>query len=93
MHRKRGILKVAIGDVVLDQLADAVMGNQEIAPPHESGEALPGDREDIMTLQAAPDGFKPEHALERGVAGIIGAVDRADAGADDEIGDDPVPRQ
>ena len=69
------------------------MGNQEIAPPQKSQQRPPGHRENIVPLQPAPDRLQPLHALERGIAGIEGAVQRADAGADHHVGGDAVARR
>jgi len=66
------------------------MGNQEIAAPDEAQQCPPGDRKDVVPRQAAPDGLELQHALQRGIAGIISAVQRADAGADHHIRRDAV---
>ena len=72
--------------MVVDQLADAVMGNQEIAPPQEAEQRTRAHRKDVLPRQPAPDLGQPLHAVERGIAGIEGAVQRADAGADHHVG-------
>ena len=61
------------------------MRDQEIPPPDESQQGPPRDRENVVPRQAAPDGLQLQHALQRGIAGIIGAVQGADAGADHHI--------
>ena len=66
------------------------MGDQEIAPPEEAEQRPPGDREDVVPLQAAPDLGEPLDAVDRGIAGIERAVQRADAGADHHVGGDTV---
>src|SRR4029453_19047819 len=50
----------------------------------------PAHRKDVAPLQSAPHGGKPLHAIERGIAGIERAVQRADAGADHHVGGDAV---
>jgi hypothetical protein len=67
------------------------MGDQEIAPPQKAGQGFPGDGKHVVPLQAAPDGLELQDALQRGIAGIIGAIDRPDAGADHHVGDHAVP--
>src|ERR1700748_3447099 len=41
-------------------------------------------------MQSAPDGFELEHPSQAGIAGVVGAVDGADAGADHHIGENSV---
>ena len=41
-------------------------------------------------MQSAPDGFQLQHAFQRGIAGIIGAVQGADTGADHHVRGDAV---
>ena len=55
MHRQLRLLQIAIGDVILDQLADAVMGDQEIAAPQKAQHGPPAHRKDVVPLQSAPD--------------------------------------
>src|SRR6202022_4137485 len=68
-----------------DQLPNAVMRDQKIPPPDKCQQRPPCDREDVMPLQSAPDGFQPQNALERGIARIVSPVQRTDAGADHHI--------
>src|SRR4029453_415099 len=90
MHRQLRLFQIAIGDVILDQLADAVMGDQEIAAPQKTQHRPPAYRKDVAPLQSAPHGGKPLHAIERGIAGIERTVQGADAGADHHIRGDAV---
>jgi hypothetical protein len=71
---KLGVLQVAIGQMIVDQLPDTVMGNQEIAPPEKAEQRPPIDREDVLAVQSPPDLREPQDAVERGIAGIIGAI-------------------
>ena len=48
MNRKLRILQIAIGQMVLEQLAKAIMRNQEVPAPDESEHGPPGDRKDIV---------------------------------------------
>jgi hypothetical protein len=76
--------------VILDQPADAVMRDQEIAAPKEAQDRPPAHRKDVVPRQAAPDIGEPLHAVERGIAGIERAVQGANAGADHHVRGDAV---
>jgi hypothetical protein len=84
------VLQIAKRQMILEQLANAVVRNQEIAAPEKSQQRLPGDRENVAAREPAPDGFKLENALQRRSAGIVGAVDGADAGTDHHVGGNAV---
>src|SRR5450631_986672 len=71
--------------MIVDQLLDTVMWDQEIPAPDKSQQGPPVDRENVLPLQSAPNGFQLLHALERGIARVIGAVEGADTGADHHI--------
>ena len=79
------ILQVAAGQVVLEQLANAIVRDQEIPTPEKPEHRSPGDRENVVAGQPSPDGFEFENAFQRGRAGVVRAIDGADAGADDHI--------
>jgi hypothetical protein len=79
--------------MIVDQLLDPVMRDQEIPAPEKSQHGAPGDREDIVALQSAPDGFELQNTLQGGIAGVIGAIEGADAGADHHIGGNSVGGQ
>ena len=79
VHREFRLLQIAIRDVIVDQLADAVMGNEEVAAPEKPKQRSPGDREHVVPPQAAPDMLEFKDTPERGIACIVGAVDGADA--------------
>src|SRR5579863_2939095 len=79
--------------MILKQLANAVMGDQEIPPPEKSQQRAPGDRENVVARQPAPDGLQLENAFQRRGTGKIGAVDGADAGADHHVGGNAVGNQ
>ena len=66
------------------------MRDQEIPPPQEAQHRAHCERENILPSQAAPDRLQLQHTLERRIAGIIGAVDGADAGADHHVRGNPV---
>src|SRR6185437_5360712 len=53
----------------------------------------PVHRENVAPAQAAPDRRQLFYAGERRIAGVIGAVERADAGADDHVGGDAAGRE
>ena len=90
VHRKLGFFQVAIGQMIVDQLAYAVMRNQEVAPPQKTEQRPQRDREYVAPREAAPDGRELQHPFQRGIARIIGAVQRADAGTDHHVGGDAV---
>ena len=90
MHRQLRLFQIAIGNVILDQLADAVMGDQEIAAPQKTQHRPPAHRKDVVPRQAAPDVAEPLHAIERGIAGIERAIQGANAGANHHIRGDAV---
>ena len=86
MKRQLRILQIAIGQMIVDQLLDAVMRDQEIPPPEESQQRPPGDRENVVPRSARARCVSScSTPFERGIAGIIGAVQGADAGADHHI--------
>jgi hypothetical protein len=85
-----GLLEIAIGDVIVDQLPDTVVRDQKIPPPQEAQHRPHRERENILPPQAAPDRLQLQHTLEGRIAGIIGAVDGPDAGADHHVREDPV---
>jgi hypothetical protein len=76
--------------MIVDQLSDPVVRHQEIAPPEKAEQRPPGDRKDIVALQAAPDRCQVQDAFQCRIAGVIGPVQRTDAGADHHIGGDAV---
>ena len=78
MHRELRLFQIAVGDVIVDQFADAVMGNEKVAAPEEPEQRPPGDREHVVPPQAAPDVFELKDTLERGISRIVGAVDCTD---------------
>src|SRR5207245_1541237 len=67
-----------------------VMGDQEIAAPQKAQHRAPAHRKYVLAPQGAPDVAQFFHALERGVAGIEGPVQGADAGADHHVRGDAV---
>jgi hypothetical protein len=71
--------------MIVDQLLDPVMRDQKVPPPEESQQGAPRHRKNIVPLQTTPDGLQLQHAPQRGISGIIGAVQGADAGADHHI--------
>jgi hypothetical protein len=79
MKRQLRILEITIGQMIVDQLLNAVMRNQEIPTPDKPEHGVPGHRENVMAGQAAPDGLQLQDAPQRGIAGIISAVEGADA--------------
>ena len=85
VHRHRRVFKIAERQVIVDQLAHAVMGDQEIAPPQERQQRFGRHRKHILPAQAAPDLRELFHPLEGRGAGIIGAVQRADARSDHHV--------
>ena len=73
-----------------DEGAQGVGRDEKIPPAEETEKRPPRDRKHVLPAQAAPDRFEFAHARRRGVSRIIGAVERADARAEDHVGDDPV---
>src|ERR1700733_2582153 len=76
--------------MIVDQLLNSVMRDQKVPTPEKSQHGAPGDRENVVALQSAPDGFELQNPSQGGIAGIVGAVDGADAGADHHIGGNSV---
>src|SRR4051794_23779996 len=61
------------------------MWNQEIASPEKSHQGSPGDGKNIVPLQSAPDRLQLQNTLQRGIAGVISAVQGADTGANHHV--------
>ena len=76
MYWKLCLFQVAIGNVIVDQLADAVMRDQEIAPPQEARQRAKCERKDVPALQAATDAGEALTARRCRIAGIERAVQR-----------------
>ena len=89
-NRDFGVLQIAVGNMLVDQFPDPVMRNEEIPAPQEAEHRSHRQRENILAPQAAPDRLQLQDTLERRIAGIIGAVDGADAGADHHVGGNAV---
>jgi len=90
VKRQLGILQIAIGQILVDQLLDAIVRDQEIPTPEKPEHGAPIHRENVMTRQSAPDGLQLQDAFQGGIAGIVSAVQSADTGADHHIGGDAV---
>jgi len=85
MNREFRLLQIAIGQMVVDQLLNPVMRDQEIPAPDKPQQGPPRHRENIVPVQAAPDGCQLQNAVERGIAGVVGTVECPDAGSDHHI--------
>ena len=85
VHREFRVLQIPVRQMVVDQLAHAVVRDQEVAPPEKSDQGPDRDRKHVLPAQTAPDPGEFLHPVEGGRTGIIGAVQRADARSDHHV--------
>ncbi|MCY1327204.1 hypothetical protein D3C76_586830 [compost metagenome] len=88
------ILQAPVGELRLDECAQALGEHQVVAPAEQSQErAERREREDVRAAQGQPDPLEVGDAVCVGRGGEAGAVDRSHRGADDQVGRDLRPGQ
>ena len=93
VNRNLRVFQISIGEIVLDQHAQAMRLDEKITPNQKTQHCTPAHRKNVAPAQSAPDRLQALDAFERGITGVIGAVERADAGADNHIRGNAVCRE
>ncbi len=85
MNRNLCVFQIAIGEIGLDQRPQSSRLDEKTPPDQKSQHCCPAERKNVASAQSTPDRFQALDAFERWVAGIIGAIERADARTDNHI--------